>query len=378
MKRYWRRMAPRCIFRAHILRSLAVLLAAGGAFRIAASLAAPAAPLEARLLSEPTAFPSLGKIHLFYELHLKNSGLVPLDLREIDVLDPDKGDALVSEIEGPPLDQMLSNGHRRLAAGESAQVFVELVRDQGAPFPTRLAHRLVAESVAVEGPMMKVHTDPRQLAPPVEGPDWLASDGPGNTPDNHHRRGLVVLDGKPVISRRFAIDWMRVEKGATFSGDAADSHSYHAYGQPVFAVADATVITARDGIPDNRPGHDDQFHPAIPITFDTVAGNTITLDIGGGEYAYYCHLQLGSVRVKEGDKVRRGQLLGLIGDSGDAREPHLHFEVSTSPKFAFGEGVPYTINSYRLPNAGMRKNEMPLNNMVANFELRTDRPQGSK
>jgi murein DD-endopeptidase MepM/ murein hydrolase activator NlpD len=375
MRLCWRRMGLPCIFRICIPRGLAVLLAAGGTFH-AASLAASAAPMEVRLLSEPTSFPSLGKIRLFYELHLKNSGPLPLDLREIDVLAPDQGGALVSRIQGSSLDQIFSNGHRRLAAGESAQVFVELDRDT--PFPARLAHRLMTGSVAVEGPVVKVHTVLRQLAPPVEGSNWLASDGPGNTPDNHHRRGLVILGGKPVISRRFAIDWMRMEKGATLSGDAADPRSYYAYGQRVFAVADATVITARDGLPDNKPGHGDQFHPAIPITLDTVAGNTITLDIGGGEYAYYCHLQPGSMRVKAGDKVRRGQLLGLIGDSGDAREPHLHFEVSTSPKFALGEGVPYTIDSYQLPDAGLRKNEMPLDNMVMDFRLQAHRPQGNK
>jgi hypothetical protein len=360
------------------MRYFAFLLVVGFTLHTAVSLAAPTPPLEVQLLSEPTAFPSLDKTHLFYELHLKNNGPLPLDLREIDVLDPDRGGASVSRIQGRSLDQMLSNGHRRLAAGESAQVFVEIVRGQNAPFPARLAHRLVAGSVVIEGPVMKIHTALRQLTAPVDGSNWLASDGPGNMPNNHHRRGLVVLDGKPVISRRFAIDWMRVEKGVTFSGDAANPLSYHAYGQPVFAVADATVTTARDGLPDNKPGHDDKFHPAIPITLDTVAGNTITLDIGGGEYAYYCHLQPGSVRVKAGDKVFRGQLLGLIGDSGDAREPHLHFEVSTSPKFALGEGVPYTIDSYQLPNAGMRKNEMPLDNMVVNFGLRTNHLQGIK
>jgi hypothetical protein len=66
----------------------------------------------------------------------------------------------------------------------------------------------------------------------------------------------------------------------------------------VVAVADATVVTARDGLPDNVPGHNEQFHPAVPITMDTVGGNSITLDIGGRQFAYYFHLQPGSLRAR--------------------------------------------------------------------------------
>jgi murein DD-endopeptidase MepM/ murein hydrolase activator NlpD len=116
----------------------------------------------------------------------------------------------------------------------------------------------------------------------------------------------------------------------------------------VVAVADATVVTARDGLPDNVPGHNEQFHPAVPITMDTVGGNSITLDIGGRQFAYYFHLQPGSLRVKVGDHVKEGQIMALIGASGDAREPHLHFEIANSPKALAGEGLPYVIDHYRV------------------------------
>ena len=132
--------------------------------------------------------------------------------------------------------------------------------------------------------------------------------------------------------------------------------SYFAYGKPVLAVADGRVVMARDGLPENVPGHGESFHPAVPITLETVAGNTITLDLGGGQFAYYMHLQPGSLRVKAGDRVRRGQVLARIGCTGDAREPHLHFEVTTSSKLVSGEGVPYLIDRYRCKSrvAGLR------------------------
>jgi len=76
--------------------------------------------------------------------------------------------------------------------------------------------------------------------------------------------------------------------------------------------------------------------------------------------------------VKAGDRVRRGQVLARIGASGDAREPHLHFEVTTSSKLAAGEGVPYLIDRYRCKSASdgsmeLRVHELPLDNSVVVF-----------
>jgi hypothetical protein len=154
--------------------------------------------------------------------------------------------------------------------------------------------------------------------PPVEGANWIADDGPSNGEDNHHRRGVVIVDGQAVDSRRYAIDWKQVVNATSFSGDPRNVHSYYSYGKSVVAVADGRVLAARDGLPDNVPGHGDAFHPAAPISLETVAGNTITLDVGGGQFAYYMHLQSGSLRVKVGDRVRRGQVLARAGASGDA------------------------------------------------------------
>jgi murein DD-endopeptidase MepM/ murein hydrolase activator NlpD len=104
-----------------------------------------------------------------------------------------------------------------------------------------------------------------------------------------------------------------------------------------------------------------------------VAGNTITLDLGGGQFAYYMHLQPGSLSVKVGDRVRRGQVMARIGASGDAREPHLHFEVTTSPKLLAGEGVPYLIDRYSSKStsdghAELHTHELPLDKSVVTFE----------
>ena len=189
---------------------------------------------------------------------------------------------------------------------------------------------------------------------------------------NHHRRGMIVLDGRTVDSRRYAIDWKKVRNGVSFAGDSREVNSYFSYGQAVLAVADGRVFMARDGLPNNIPGHNEAFHPAVPLTLDTVSGNTIVLDLGGGQFAYYMHLKPGSVLVKSGDYVRRGQMLARIGASGDAREPHLHFEVTDASTVLVGEGVPYLIDHFRTQSEGesqpgIHADELPLGKSVVSF-----------
>jgi hypothetical protein len=340
--------------------------------------------VEMRVPFEPTAFPSGPHVYLMYELHLTNFMPMPVSLTRIEVIDADAGTSQsIATFEAVQLETMLQPlGGRALsdpkdrlviADGQSAIAFMSVAFDRGSHIPDRLLHRVTTAYAPEEGAVISTHhTELRVLGPPVEGVDWLAEDGPSNDQDNHHRRGIVILDGQPVDSRRFAIDWKQVKHGVAFSGDARDVHSYYAYGKEVLAVADGRVVTARDGLPENVPGHGEAFHPAVPITLETVAGNAITVDLGGGQFAYYMHLQPGSLRVKAGDRVRRGQALAFVGASGDAREPHLHFEVTTSSKLLAGEGVPYVIDRYSSKSvsdgpAELHARELPLDKSVVTF-----------
>jgi hypothetical protein len=340
--------------------------------------------LEMRVPFEPTAFPSGPHFYVMYELHFTNFGKTPLSLSRIEVLDADAGDAQpIETFEAAQLEAMLqplggktlSDPKERLvvADGQSAIAFMSIAFDRGSHIPDRLIHRVITSDLVAQGAVITTrHTTLHVLGRPVEGANWLASDGPSNDQDNHHRRGVVILDGRAVDSRRYAIDWKQIRDGESFSGDARDVRSYYSYGKEVLAVADGRVVTARDGLPDNIPGHGESFHAAVPITLETVAGNTITLDLGGGQFAYYMHLQPESLRVKAGDRVRRGQVVARLGASGDAREPHLHFEVTTSSNLLAGEGVPYLIDRFRCKRASdgpreIRIRELPLDNSVVAF-----------
>jgi hypothetical protein len=331
--------------------------------------------VELRVPFEPTAYPGNGQTHLMYELHLTNYSGSAIDMRRVEVLDGDEpAGKPVASFEGEQIDPLLQSGPRVVNAGATVVVFMQVALDAHVRVPDKLSHRLVTADDSVEGAFIDTHhTKLRTLAPPVRGTDWYASDGPSNDRENHHRRGLLVLDGRPVISRRYAIDWFLTngKKWPWREGDSHETRSYFSYGQPVYAVASGTVVTARDGMPDNYPGPVEDFRVAGPLTLETATGNMIVLDLGGGQFAHYGHLQPGTMRVKTGDRVRSGDVLARIGVSGDPNVPHLHFEVTTSARPLLGEGIPYVIDQFRVkaPDGSWTTvtGELPSRKMLVDF-----------
>jgi murein DD-endopeptidase len=218
------------------------------------------------------------------------------------------------------------------------------------------------------------HDAPLVIAPPLRGGEWLAGNGPANA--SNHRRALGLFGGRPQIAQRFAIDWVQLRAdGRTWTGDQLKNDSYRAYGAEALAVADGTVAGTKDGIPENIPGPTSR---AVPITLETIGGNFVTLDLGQRRYAFYAHLQPGSLRVKLGERVRRGQVLGLVGNSGNSTEPHLHFHIGNANAPLASEGLPYVFESFEQQGQGWgwkatgapparRVMEIPLQNAVVKF-----------
>ena len=124
--------------------------------------------------------------------------------------------------------------------------------------------------------------------------------------------------------QRDAIDFVEVVDDRTHRGDGSRLEDFAIFSRPVLAVSDARVTEAVDGLPDL---------PVGGYTRHDMAGNHLVLDIGGGHYVLYGHLEQGSVRVRVGEQVRRGQVIGQVGDSGNSGEPHLHLQVQNRPTF---------------------------------------------
>ena len=126
-----------------------------------------------------------------------------------------------------------------------------------------------------------------------------------------------------------------IRPAKSYRGDPLKNSNYYAYGTPLLAVADGIVVETKDSIPENVPGANSR---AVTIDMITVGGNHVALDIGGGKYALYAHVQPGSLKVKVGDRVKRGQVLALLGNSGNSTEPHVHFQIADGPTFLSSEG----------------------------------------
>lgn len=353
---------------AAMIGALTVLLAP-----LAAQSSSVFAPIDVRVPASPRPFVAGGAARLVYELHITNLSSRPTTIEMVDVLERSAANATpLLHLEGETLESALrllgqppdAAGRRILPGGGTAILFVWLTLRPGI-VPTALTHRFTLRTGSSDGatrrsgsarvtgePAVVVHgvdvpvatNDPRVVGPPLEGDDWLAANGPDNGSD--HRRALLAIAGEGRIAQRFAIDWVRLfEDGRTFRGDPRNNDSYRAFGAGVLAVADGVVIDTVDGLPENVP---DPVARAVPITPATVSGNYILVDLGDAAYAVYAHLQPGSLRVRKGDRVRRGQLLARVGNTGNSSEPHLHFHVSDRPSAIDAEGIPYAFASFTL------------------------------
>src|SRR5215217_9378596 len=167
--------------------------------------------------------------------------------------------------------------------------------------------------------LVRIYTppaDPVAVAPPLAG-EWAMLAGGRSALVSHHYP-------TPIVSN--AVDFVRLdEEGRGHDGDPKREKSWYGFGEPVLAPADGTVVSVGDVHPDEPVGNTGQKPPY---------GNHILLDIGGGRYALLAHLQQGSARVSEGERVRVGQPIAAVGDSGDSLVPHLHFHVQDSPDFS--------------------------------------------
>ena len=126
------------------------------------------------------------------------------------------------------------------------------------------------------------------------------------------------------------------------------NENWAGYGTEVLAVADGVVATTADGASDNTP-LDNPFDKGIRTNDPKAqAGNFVALNIGRNAFALYGHLQAGSIRVEPGTRVRRGQVIGRVGNTGNSGLPHLHFQASDGPFLHESNGLPFVFDSFEL------------------------------
>lgn len=330
-------------------------------------------PVEARVPFPPTPVKAAGEWHLVYELHLSNLGSLDLAVVAVEVLDaaeertvaklgPEEVPGLLG-LAGPAAGGGETEAPTGLVGGGRRGIlYLWITVPDRKQIPKRLLHRIGFQAPGGDGAAARLLTtgsvavadrQPAVLGPPLRGGGWWIAGGLGN--GTGHRRTLVP-QGKVVLPSRFGADLIRLgEAGLAGIGGASENRDHLSYGAEVLAVADGIVAAVMDGIPENRPGS----HRAVPITGKTVAGNHVILDLGNGRFALYAHLRPGSLRVQGGERVKRGQVLGLVGSSGDSSRPHLHFRVTDDPSLHGGEGLPFVFGAFVIQDREYRSGEMP-------------------
>lgn len=138
------------------------------------------------------------------------------------------------------------------------------------------------------------------------------------------RSELVASAHYALKAQRDAIDIVKLEGRRTYSGDKDRLTSYAAFGETALVPADGRVTSAEDRVRDQPVGEINSVQPL---------GNHVVIGIGGGHYVLMAHLKRGSLRVSNGDRVRRGQPIAEVGNSGQSSEPHLHLQIQNEPTF---------------------------------------------
>ncbi|MNL26902.1 putative peptidase [compost metagenome] len=164
----------------------------------------------------------------------------------------------------------------------------------------------------------------RNLTPmglPFKG-EWTVFWGGDTKEDNYHVVSKFQKNAFDIVIHNAA--------GKSFKTTGKTNEDYYAFGQPLIAPCDAEVVLSVDGIKDNVPGVTNPMY---------VLGNAVLLKTRNNEYILFAHFRQGSVKVKQGDMVKRGQLLGLCGNSGNSSEAHLHFHIQDQEDFTMATGI---------------------------------------
>jgi len=401
-----RRAAPRL---GSALAGLGLLVAIAAPMPARSAVLDPAlqAPVEARVPWAPAAVAATdGAGHLAYELHLSNfyrdTGV--LRVKRLTVY-ADDSDTALADFQGEALQRIAipraPEGAKpadgvAIGGGLRGELFVWLTLPAARPAPTSLRHRIEFETTKgtklwVDGARVALaNAPPVVLGPPLRGGQWLAYEGPSNS-QSHHWGSLVVANGDVTIPQRYALDLVGLDARGHAVRDGAGElrKTKHAdwigYGADVLAAADGIVRGARDGEAEHAP-LSPQSEPST-LSADALYGNYVILEIAPRVYVHYAHLQRGSVAVKIGERVRRGQSLGRLGQSGNTGGPHLHLHVSNAPTFEQSEGLPFVFDAFSYSGTRSidqvldstsafdakpqsRQAQMPLDNAVIGFDAK--------
>ena len=301
-----------------------------------------------------------GREHVEYDLVVTNSfntDVVPTSLVVRG------GGRTLLELNGDALHnatQFLGGGGPTgtIPASSTVAMLVDVVmpRAAGRSVPRRLANRIsfalppgtsapIVGSTTVRAPKLRVPPPaPIEIAPPLRGAGWLSANACCD-PLLEHRSFIFPSNGTFVTAEMFAVDYIRLSDGRFYEGAGTENAEWFGFGAPIRAVTPGKVVTAIDDRPDVPPFIQPNPTVGAPSQF---GGNTVMVKIRPGVFAQYSHLQPGSVDVGVGERVRTGERLGLLGNSGNTSGPHLHFAITDGRNPLSSNSLPFEIDRFRL------------------------------
>ncbi len=182
---------------------------------------------------------------------------------------------------------------------------------------------------------VKFHTNKTNLHFPLHGAWWAIQ---GSDWSDRHKQ--------EVYSQAYALDFARLgPDNRTFGGRGIALEEHYSWNQPVYAAAGGKISAVTYDMPDLVPGvlPDPLMFRGDPRR---TLGNSVAISHGNGEFSYYACLQQASLAVNEGQIVKRGALLGRVGNSGVSPGPHLHFHLAEGPHPFIDQGLPVLFSHF--------------------------------
>ncbi|CAM5775141.1 hypothetical protein LMIY3S_04874 [Labrys miyagiensis] len=391
-----------------IFAGMAVFLAASAASAQSLKSNEILSTVTVQPVSEPNPVAGAdGRVHLAYELLVDNPTSLFVRLDKVEAVD-EAGRSLFA-LEADRLAKMMQlygGSDRMMSPGGTAIVFMDVSLSGSDKLPGKVSARITAfrQHAGPDGKPAPLPADAPVPAnytftggataigrpavvvePPLRGKGWIAANGCCDAVTSH-RGATMAVNGLLRVPERFAIDWLKLDAdGHVFTGDGTRLESYAYYGAEIYAAADGTVVNLYDDSDEQVPSQ-----PARGITTENIGGNMLVTDIGNGAFAFYAHLQRGSLKVKLGDHVKAGQVIGLLGNTGNSTAPHLHFHVMDGPSPLDANGLPYVFTRFSSQGVlapgnedaleqggearieprlkGEHVNQLPLNDEVVDFE----------
>jgi len=307
----------------------------------------------------PIPVDSTNGVNIAYELEFSGMDSMMFAPETVEVLDADTEKLLYSPNASvlsktafpasvpPPNSSELQNGTSKLSKPRISiwfKVSPDAVPDRLINRVTfnRTAEGLAPLTVTSENITVRKDLAPVVVGSPVKGPGWAVMET--TSPVVHHVTSQITMANVTRVPQRYAQDFILINTttGTAFASNMSIARDYYGFGQNLYAVGNGTIVYARDGEPDIEITTEKP-----PVTIDTALGNGVVIDLGDNKYACYGHMVNGSVRVKVGDTVTEGQVIGLMGNTGNSDAPHLHFQVITdNPAVLGGEGYPIVYRSF--------------------------------